>query len=234
MKNFVFGLLLAGVAFNSQATTIFSTDFESGVPAQISAGSALTEGVQGYNGLGVSGNHFTGQFLRSATGNIISLSLSNLPSHSAISLDFLFAAIDSLDGTGGFPSGDFFKVTLDGNQLFRESFANATPTQIQSYVPPTGVQLARHVDLGFSGPGGFYTDSAYYLGADPVFQNIAHTSSSAVLTFVVEGIGIQDLRDESWAMDNLKVSITPIPIPTTGLLLLSGLSFLARISRLRR
>ena len=37
------------------------------------------------------------------------------------------------------------------------------------------------------GPGGFFTDSAYYLGADPVFQAIPHTASTATITFEIEG-----------------------------------------------
>ena len=96
-------------------------------------------------------------------------------------------AIDSLDGNGNFPQGDFFQVTLDNVLIFNESFANATPSQIQSYVPPTGVELARRVDLGFGGPGGFFTDSAYNLGADPVFSNIAHSASTLTLQFAIQG-----------------------------------------------
>jgi hypothetical protein len=131
---------------------------------------------------------------------------------------FLFAAIDSLDGTGTFPAGDFFDVSVDGVTFFSHSFANATPSQIQSYVPPTGVELARRVDLGFGGPGGFFTDSAYNLGADPVFSNIPHTASSATITFLIRGEGAQSIDDESWAMDNLAVSVAgggPVATPTT-------------------
>ena len=96
-----------GGSINPQTITVFSTDFESGVPSQIEPDTALIEGVQGYAGLGVSGNQFGGSFLRSPTGNTVSLFLSDLPEHTSISLDFLFAAIDSLDGTGTFPAGDF-------------------------------------------------------------------------------------------------------------------------------
>ncbi len=118
---------------------------------------------------------------------------------------FLFAAIDSLDGTGTYPQGDFFRVDVDGTPFFRESFANATASQVQSYVPPVGVELARRVNLGFGGPDGYYTDSAYDLGADPRFSGIPHTAATLTVTFVIEGPGIQDLADESWAMDELRV-----------------------------
>jgi hypothetical protein len=134
---------------------------------------------------------------------------SGLAAHRSISLEFLFAAIDSLDGSGTFPAGDYFNITLDGVTIFREAFANATPTEVQTYLPPPGVELARHVDLGFAGPGSFFTDSAYDLGLDPRFHRIPHTASTAVFTFVIDGVGVQFLSDESWAMDNLRISIEP-------------------------
>src|SRR3990167_10195027 len=181
-------LLTASVTATIAApTVVFQTDFDGALPAEISPGTATLTGVQGYAGLGPTGNQFGGNFLRSATGNTVTLQLNNLPSHDTITLEFLFAAIDSLDGTGTFPAGDFFKIVFDGATLFSESFANALPSQIQSYVPPAGVELARHVDLGFQGPGGYYTDSAYDLGADPTLENIAHTGSVATFTFQVEG-----------------------------------------------
>ena len=72
---------------------------------------------------------------------MVTLTLSDLPPHSTLSISMLFAAIDSLDGTGTFPAGDFFKITVDGVIVFRESFANALPDQIQSYNPPAAVTL---------------------------------------------------------------------------------------------
>lgn len=226
--------LLAGFHLAQAQTTVLSTDFDSSVPATLNPGTATLTGVQGFDGLGSPGHTFGGQFLRSATGNAVTLTLNNLPTHDKISLDFLLAAIDSLDGTGSFPSGDFFKITLDGQTIFRESFANALLSQIQSYVPPTGVELARHVDLGFGGPGSYYTDSAYHLGADPRLQNIAHTGSVATFTFQVEGEGIQTLDDESWAMDRLRVSVSAVPEPGLAWLAGGGLLAVWAVRRSRR
>lgn len=197
--------ILAIAPLAAAQTTVFSSDFDTTVPAAVNPGTALLEGVQGYAGLGPIGNQFGGTFLRSPTGNPVTITLTGLPPHDAIELDFLFAAIDSLDGTGNYPSGDFLAISLDGNTFFRESFANALPSQIQSYVAPAGVQLARRIDLGFTGPGSYYTDSAYWLGGDARFQTIGHTASSLTLTFQIEGPGIQPLGDESWAMDNLRI-----------------------------
>ena len=212
-------VLLVGLAGAARAqTTVFSTNFDgASIPAEISPGTALLTPVEGYAGLGPAGNQFGGNFLRSETANVVTLQLNGLPAHTSMNVLFLFAAIDSLDGTGTFPAGDFFDVSIDGVSFFHESFANADPSQIQSYVPPPGVELARHVDLGFSGPGGFFTDSAYNLAADPTFSNIPHTASSATIRFVIEGQGVQSLADESWAMDNLVVQVAgggPAPTPT--------------------
>lgn len=196
-----------GSAAAASEVLVFSTDFESGIPAQVDPGTAwqLT-GVQGYEGLGPVGYQFGGNFLRSRTANVVTISLTGLPAHTSISLDFLFAAIDSLDGTGTYPSGDFLKVELDGQQIFRESFANALAEQIQSYVPPPSGELARRVDLGFT-QGFYYLDSAYDMSVEPRFHGIPHTGSTATFTFVIEGEGIQDMNDESWAFDRVRVTV---------------------------
>jgi hypothetical protein len=206
--------LLAGTA-PAWAQEVFFTDFSAGLPSEVAPATAQLTGVQGYTGLGPAGNQFGGSFLRSPTGNVVTITLNNLPAHTALDIEFLFAAIDSLDGTGTYPQGDFLNCKLDGVSFFRESFANALESQTQSYVPPFSAQLARRVDLGFGGPGGYYTDSAYNFAMDPRFRGLAHTGSTAVLTFQMEGPGVQSLDDESWAMDNFRVSLRGVACGTS-------------------
>lgn len=209
-------LLLAAAPLAAQ-TVVFSSNFDTSLPAEITAGTALLTPVQAFAGLGPAAGPFGGSFLRSETGNAVTLQLTGLPAHNSIRLDFLFAAIDSLDGQGSFPSGDFFKVSIDGTPVFREAFANATTSQIQTYNAPAGVVLARFQDLGFGGPGSFYTDSAYWLGGDPLFGNLGHTASTLTVEFVLEGPGIQPLSDESWAIDQLVVSVSNSTFPGSAI-----------------
>ncbi|HEX8876952.1 MAG TPA: hypothetical protein VF777_09405 [Phycisphaerales bacterium] len=199
--------LCLAAPLGSAGTVVFSDTFDGGMPPAVTPGQAAITPVQFFAGLGPSGYTFGGSFLRSPTGNTVTVTLSGLPPHSTLDLDFLFAAIDSLDGTGTFPEGDFFNVKLDGVSIFRESFANATAAQDQTYVAPPGGVLARRWDLGFSGPGSYYTDSAYDMSLEPRFHNLAHSASTATITFTMEGPGIQDLNDESWAIDNLRISV---------------------------
>jgi hypothetical protein len=227
-------LLSAICTHSALAETVFFSNFDSSLPSEIAPGTALLSGVEGYAGLGPVGNQFGGSFLRSETGNTVTLTLSGLPVHNSVNIGVLFAAIDSLDGTGSYPSGDFLRINIDGNTVFRESFANAVESQIQSYIPPSGVELARHANLGFGGPGGYYTDSAYNLGADPRFNGFAHTASTLTISFLIEGEGIQALSDESWAMDNLRVEVNAVPVPGAVWLFGSGLMGLIGIVRGRR
>jgi hypothetical protein len=185
------------------SSAVFTSDFDGTMPAQIDPGSATLTGVQGFAGYGPAGSVFGGQMLRSATANTVTITLTNLPAHSWLTLEFLLAAIDSLDGTGTFPAGDFLEVKVDGISIFNESFANSLVTQIQSYVPPAGGELARRVELGFWSA---YPESAYWMGVEPKFQRIAHSASSVTITFRMEGSG-ETLDNESWGIDNLRVIV---------------------------
>lgn len=184
----------------------FSADFETAIPAEVSPGTGVLTPSEGFSTLGPAGRTFGTSFLRSQTANVVKLSFTNLPPHKTLSIGFLFAAIDSLDGTGTFPAGDFFKVTVDGTAVLRESFANALDSQTQSYVAPPGGELARKMDLGFQGPGGYYRDSAYDMNVEPRLKGIAHTASSVTIELTIEGDGVQTLDDESWAIDNLSIT----------------------------
>ncbi len=245
---YVFGLItwlmLPQVAL---AIVVYSNDFDapsalgSGVSGSLSFTTASGQGVldgQGFKGLGNAGQTFGGNLLRQSMQNSVVLSLSNLPTHDLLDIGFLFASIDTWDGTDvfpGFPSPDIFRVTVDGTTVFDESFRNVLPANdpfcdlgeiCQSYVPPTNGQIITGTsatdpfgNVGFSSQG----DGAYDMYLESAFQDIAHTASSLTIVFDVRGGGRQGLADESWAIDNLQVSVAKVPEPSIIALLTAGL-----------
>lgn len=200
---------------SSFALSAFSTDFNAGSPPEFS-GIITTEAVQGYFGLGTGSNTFSGNFLRNTSipPLVTTLTLTGLPSHSSIDLKFLLAIIDSWDGTGCSAGPDEFSVKVDGSLIFSKVFENSN-CGTQSYSPPAGVELARHVQLGFNGGNTFHLDSAYNMGLDPSFQGIPHTSTTLTIEWFSGGAVWQGGTDESWAIENVEVDLLGVE-PVVG------------------
>jgi len=225
------------------AVSYYSTDFDSGAPAEFSSGYTNTESVQGYSGLGPGGDQFSGKFLRNPTvpGQATILELTGLPPHSGVDIEFLLAIIDSWDdgvcNVSPQAAPDYFNVKVDGNLIFSETFENACGTQVyHNFVD--GIALSRHANLGFNQGQPYWTDSAYNIGADPTFQNIPHTSPTLKIEWYADGAGWQGgtiggnqndaANDESWAIDNVRINLVGegqviggelLPINTVALLL---------------
>ncbi len=204
------GILIQGVGTRNS----YFADFSQGAPAEFT-GITTTESVRGFAGLGTGTNLFANNFLRNTTaasnanGTLsqrTTLTLTNLAAHTAIDLNFLFAAIDSWD-TGQSAGPDFFNVTVDGTTVFRENFANGVPPNpdSQGYNAPSGVPLRNRpfTNLGFDTS----FDSAWNLGLDPVFDNIPHTASTLTIEWFADGCCWTGGLDESWAIDNVEVIV---------------------------
>jgi hypothetical protein len=205
--------LLLGASASAASLTVFRTDFESGQPTQLS-GAGVVASTEGYSEIG-----FGNQFFRNETSDRITLTLDELPAHSTVSLQFLFAPIDSWDGLelgNNHFASDFLNVTVgDGTTqmlIFQESFNNMwgyadghEGPETQGYPRDLGNELRNPSagSLGFSD----WPDSAYDLGMDPAFAAIHHTGGVLVVEFFTSGDGWQAGSDESWAIDNLAVSL---------------------------
>lgn len=206
----VLGFLLGRGTPASAATTVFTTDFESGVPPQISAPGAILDAVQGYAGLGPPGRQFGGQFLHYVSQTILptTLTLNGLPPHDHLSVQFLMGIIDSWDGV------ELMQISVDNQLLFNHWFLLATGDSSDYYPPPPGALLSKGTDLGFSGGGYYNHDRAYDLGAEPAFQDIPHTADSVTVTWIIvasSGSAANDWQggaDESWAIDDVSVEVS--------------------------
>jgi hypothetical protein len=204
----LFVCMIATASIAVAGTQVFYTDFESGIPAQMSTTGSAVEGTQGYATLGPVGNKFGANFLRytSVPLHDTSLTLSGLPAHDHLSLAFLAAFIDSWDGT------ELFKVTIDGTEVFSHWFQLATG-DASDYAAPAGGLLSSGTNLGFSSGQYWSHDRAYDMGVDPIFT-VAHTASTVTIVWKIGAVSgpaadqWQGGSDESWAIDNVKVSVS--------------------------
>lgn len=227
-------LIVYGSSSCVQAAIIaYSNDFDGaviytgGVTGGIQAPTVGDSGlhvVEGYAGLGT--NPFAGNFLLNTSGPdepatrqafATTLTLSGLPAHTSIDLNFLLAVINSWDGNGflGILYGpDVFNVRVDGTSVFQQVLGNIWGSE--AYSPPPGVLLAADASLFYVNS---YTDDAYDMGVNPVFDGIPHTADTLVVEFFASGRGWQgSIGDECWAIDNVEVVLNgtqSVPEPTS-------------------
>jgi hypothetical protein len=224
------GVLLSVVASpGALGAVVFSTDFNSGLPAEFSGAANSIVGVQSYAGLGPAGNMFSGDLLHnvSVPPVITTLTLTGLPAHDSLDVEFLMAIIDSWDGTANFPGPDFFNVRVDGNTVFSHTFA--IQSGVSDYVPPAGGMLSGGSNLGFSG----FNDQAFNMYLEPVLHSIAHTASSVTIDWFASGGGWQGTTDESWGIDNVRIT-TNLSVPEPASLALSCIGALGSLLGRRR
>ena len=108
-------------------------------------------------------------------------------------------------------------VTLDEVSIFSEIFQNAFGGN-DNYAAPTGVLLVEKTQLGFRNDSSNDRESGFSMGNDPAFQKIPHTASTAVIEWFASGVGWDHAgdggaEDESWAIDNVFVSVSSIGDP---------------------
>ena len=212
---------LLAVAAPSAAEVVFSTDFSAGLPAELTGPGVQVEPCQGLAGLGAPGNQFGGNVLRYHTQALheTTLTLTDLPAHTEVSLSFLLALLDSWDGT------ELMEVLVDGQLLFSHWFQLALG-DASSYDAPPGALLSAGTNLGWSAGSYYGRDRAYDLSVEPAFSGIPHTASTLTVTWrlgAVSGGAAQNWQggmDESWAIDNLVVATgggtSAAPLPDVG------------------
>jgi len=218
-------LIVFGAGGVSQAVPYYSADFDLGIPAEFS-GPGFAASVEGYAGMGIGGNTFSGLYLRNASfGSPTVLTLTGLPSHTSVDLGFIFASIDSWDGSPplGCCNPDNFNVAIgDGSStatIFSETFT-VFGEHIWSYSGTAS--LLGNTIMGPEGPNlavSEWPDGAYDMSLDPDFSGIPHTSSTLEILWWADGAGWQAGDDESFAIENVTIhlnGVEPPVVPEAG------------------
>lgn len=200
-------LAALGPAFCACAgsVTILDTNFDhaAGMTGSASIGGfGKRSATRGYGALGFGDSFFRNQSGGRAADRTI-LRIQDLPQHSSIDLDFLLAIIGSWDGPLAHYGGDSFRIKVDGRLIFSGVFSNG----FRANRLPRHGKLIKKARLGF----GRYRDSAWDMSDVPALNDIPHTRDSVKIEFFARGINWQGGRDESFAIDNLRVILNDGP-----------------------
>jgi len=136
---------------------------------------------------------FTGRFSNQSQ----TLTLSDLAVGARYRVMFDLYVIDTWDGGANSTSGDVFRVAVDGAEVFRETFSNYNgdpPSNPQTF-PGEPAGGRRH--WGFNGSW-----------LDAVYRDLQVTfmASNAVAAISFAGQGMEDVSNESWGVDNVRVT----------------------------
>ena len=127
---------------------------------------------------------------------ITTISLTDLPEHDTVSLEFLLAILDGWTGDAG-PTR--FNVRVDGVSIFSETFTNDGGAQ--SFSPAPGVLISAGTNEVFSSG----RDSLYDFGRTPF--EFAHKESTLTIELFADGAGYTGGKIQSWGIDNLVISV---------------------------
>ncbi len=149
----------------------------------------------------------------------LTLTLSQIPPHSAVTVAYDLFVLGSWDGNNTNDGPDRFEVNVGGGLKLVNSTFNNLPANSTNYGQafpgtwpannyPAFTGAAETNTLGFKLSGGDVMDAVYKQS-----YTFIHSSSTLVLNFVA--VGLQpNLTEESWGLANVRVHI--IPLATTA------------------
>ena len=213
-------LLLTFSLGAANATALYSNDFDGNVAT--ASGVSVTGFTNGSLSAATTFGDWTGSYFentRSSSAVRSELTLTGLDAHTSIDIDFVLGFLESWDSRdGGCCAPDNLDFYIDGTKVASLTSNNALGT-IEDYAGGTELQ-----DGVQANSNSFFSDTLVDMSTAS-FLNFAHTSSTLVFGIQASGDGWQGGSDEGWGIDDLAITYTTVPEPSSIALL--GLGFLA-------
>jgi hypothetical protein len=225
----IFALILAAQSPKTHADTIYVNDFETSVD---SGWSSVTRQALGINrtpsGRGFLGWASTTQALNGVSHEGLSLT-TVVPRPGLIQVDFDLYLINSWDGNSSIFGPDIFQISLESDTpVFRATFANVAGLT-QTY--PDSLNDRGLTTNNPAKTGAREINTLSYLPFTVSGDAVYHFSFAVPVTDGAVNFSIQDvsngagLADESWGLDNMRV--TTVPEPGSLLLFTTAIAFMA-------
>ncbi|MFT3819746.1 MAG: PEP-CTERM sorting domain-containing protein [Rubrivivax sp.] len=190
--------------------TVYSNNFDAPATTGGGATAVFSEGGGGLQATLAPYNATYGSLFRNSTTGLTTLTLSNLPAHTSLSLSYVLAFLDSWDSIQGSPAPDLLAFYIDGVPLFNFVGDQAVATYTYNNASGStlliggGNLLYEYVQFDANV---FYSDTVVDMDGDPALT-FAHTASSITFGWQVGGGGWQGGTDEAWGIDNLLVTVS--------------------------
>lgn len=152
--------------------------------------------IQDYNGDSVLGFLTNQQAIYSQSG---------LAPHQYVKVEFDLYLHDTWDGNDAFTGVDTWKMDIDGNNIVNTTFSNFgyrtqafpdnSPSVHPNFTGAVSASLPARCNLGGGAPTSKYRIS----------KIVPHNSSS--ISIVLEAMGLEEVCNESWSIDNFELSL---------------------------
>lgn len=208
-------LMLASPVHAAGWVNVWQTDFNNNqifqnmgpfnATASYAAGGAQLTNAQSLPGFG-------SRYLRNGTNGTTSFSFTNMGAHNALKLSFDIAYLDSWDAPDSRWGPDYLFVTV-GNTTYQ--WAPSWPGTL-------------------IGTGNYAQNASYRNSVYRYEFIVPHTASFFNFAIRAGGSGYQGGNDESWGVDNIRLSASAVPEPSTWAIMVAGFGVVGAVSRRRR